>query len=901
MQKKMYKSGKNWLIAGVTAAAISTTLCLEPENSVNADAVTQQQTVGNQKTATSEGDIQKAKIAVQQTTQDKNESQQAVNHSKANLETAKQQLTAVQQQKKQATSETITTTSTAVDNMSNTVIPRDKQTVQSDEMAVQQSQKDVNDAQNNVSAKQTQIELQQKLVNDAQNEVDHLNVKSVAEDLNQATQAVSNSKTRVAEVENNVTTIQNNISNQTNIVKEATNNVNAAKTILDHTQDLEDSSNANTKLISDKVVNDQNVVNQLNSSLELAKHNLTEAQQKLSAHEEFDRNAAVKQSDNANEGMLTDESQLPTQVIMPIPYQEKLNQHRSTAVTMYLSDGESIAYNVPLDGSGFVDRFYMVDSSKDSSPKLQFDQNGVLDSQQTQELTAYALKLINSVRNEVGLPSLNMNSLTLKAGQAMALDRAKTNTTYAHIDADKDIDDIIGQRGSGQNAGIYDQYVKVENGEMAVGDDTMLVAKANLANIIIAMLWNDAPSDWGHLKNFLNGYNPQDGYSLSTYMSLSIISPKLVNAAGGYNIAFNFYEDGSQINSSSALTISNESAGIADSLDGMLQSAVTTATTTLNKVTIDLATANKKLTADQSKLSQATVDLAKVAKNLVTAKNDYLAQQEKLTVAKNKLTQYQNELDQAQEKLDTDRATLAANQQLQKQAQDTVDNLNEIILVKQSHLSDLKNKLVELSAVLPTATQNLENQQNTLTMAQRKLATDASHLNDDLNQLTDLRNQLSVLTGVDKALTMAQKKVEQAESDYNKAVTALKTASQNQYEAQIKYKNTKLQYKQEKESLNTHPIGKKSNQLTLSLSTMPQTNKATTPYKLNIATNNIMTSAAIHKNISSDNRHNVNILPKTAVSEHILSLLLNILLGIMTIFGLSKRYQAKHLVKNDQQ
>ncbi|WP_188353569.1 SEC10/PgrA surface exclusion domain-containing protein [Leuconostoc pseudomesenteroides] len=576
-----------------------------------------------------------------------------------------------------------------------------------------------------------------------------------------------------------------------------------------------------------------------------------------------------------------------------------------------------INYKVPINGDGVLDPIYRVHSSKDTSPKLVFDQHGVLDSTQTQELTAYALELINSVRVPLGLPALKMNSLTVQAGQAMSLDRAQTATDYAHVDAMKDIDNIIGQMGTGQNAAPFSTWVNVSDTAVGDGNNTMLFAKANLVNAIISMMWNDYTSAQGHAKNFLNSLDPTI-YPSSTYMSLSIISPDLKQAAGGYNVAFNFYKDGTKINSFPDLPVNDTTAGVEDTVAIQLQNAVTKAKATNQEAITNLHNAENKLTQDQVILETANTNYNTANQMLTAAQKDLTSKQSVLQSAEKDLSTNQQALQQAQSSLKDNAAQLSNDQVTQSHAQAVVDNLDSALKEKIALLNSAETKLNNLTKVLNEAKNDYENKQAILKVANNKLSDAKANLANDLKNLATLQEKLSTLTNADSLLATAKSNLASAKSQFDQANAALESATSELATAQAKYNTIKMDYDAElavqkelaieaqKEAHKANKGQKSSVSLSYDSDAQPVTQNGTNQYvelsNMNTISPKIRPAAETTSQVqassvfASSANSLLTRLPQTGEQNNNLWLsIISGLLSLAALFGIRKHHHAAHL------
>lgn len=925
MHKKMYKSGKNWLVAGIAATAVTATLANTSTTTVHADSMSNatKQANNNQTTA---NDVANAKSTVDTAQQHQQQAQSAVSQATTKLNDTKQALKTAQANKDQATPENIAATSAAVDTANNVTIPADKNAVATATQEQDKAQSDAQTANDKVKEAQTDVDSQQKVVDQAHQDVENTNAQTAADDLNKANQAVSKDQVAVQNDQQTIDSTSKQIPDQQAAVTAANEAVNAAQSSVEVAQSDANKASENKTSAESNVKDDQQVVTTATKSAETATTNLNTAQTQFDQHNQFDRNAAKTILGSGSyspseilEGTLENETQLPNKLVMPQIYQQGIQNGQSTTIQLYCNDGKVINYTVPLNGSGYVDPFYQVRVAKDNSPKLKFNQDGVLDAVQAQELTAYALELINSVRVPLGLPALKMNSLTVQAGQAMALDRAKTKTSNPHVDAQKDIDGIIGENGFGQNASMFSVTAGVDETGWDSANNTMLFAKANLVNTIISMIWNDFTSNNGHTKNFLNGYDPAAGYQPSTYMSLSITSPDLQQAAGGYNVAFNLYTDGSKIKSFPDLPVNDTTAGVEDTVAIQLQNAVTKAKSTNQEAITDLHNAENKLAQDQVILETANTNYNTANQMLTAAQKDLTSKQSVLQSAQKGLSTSQQALQQAQSSLTDNAAQLSNDQATQSHAQAVVDNLDSALKEKIALLNSAETKLNNLTKVLNEAKNDYENKQAILKVANNKLSDAKANLANDLKSLATLQEKLSTLTNADSLLATAKSNLASAKSQFDQANAALESATSELATAQAKYNTIKMDYDAElavqketlaieaqKEAHKANKGQKSSVSLSHDNDAQPVTQNGTNQYaelsNMNTISPKIRPAAATTSQVqassvfASSANSLLTRLPQTGEQNNNLWLsIISGLLSLAALFGIRKHHHAAHL------
>ncbi|HEM5144904.1 TPA: SEC10/PgrA surface exclusion domain-containing protein, partial [Streptococcus suis] len=303
-------------------------------------------------------------------------------------------------------------------------------------------------------------------------------------------------------------------------------------------------------------------------------------------------------------------------------------------------------------------------SSTNISPadKNQIVNIDALTAEQAQELTLYNLQVINAIREQLGLPALELNTGSMKAAQDQMnkyVARNKNILTSGHLPGD-----YFGENGGPIALAKYGTSM------------TMYDVKQAIYEFVMVQAFMDAPSNWGHSKNLQTGASDFGA-------SFGIIAGELysINVFGVY----------------SGIPITNPN----------------------DPATLQAALA--KAQADQS-AAQAASDTAQA--NLVKASSDYakaleLKTRAEKTLADTTATPLQTQV--AENNLHLATIALQNAEARKTDAQKAVDNFSADLATKKAALDTAKADLAQAQATatakaeaLETAKTELAKQQGTL-------------------------------------------------------------------------------------------------------------------------------------------------------------------------------------------
>lgn len=673
--------------------------------------------------------------------------------------------------------------------------PQTADEARSSEAAVQHladKQASVSVASSNVAVAQSNADVANSALNSA-NDAVSLAQSNVAT----ASSAVSSDQTAVSNASNSVQEIQSAITNQPSAIASASSDVNEKSEAVDDASTALNSANDTLAKDNHQAVADSQAVNVASSNASLA--NSSEAVAKSAADK---TQAALDQANalqnNAASVITSDKQAINTA-------QDKLNQEENklnntptsvaslpvatpagTGSTITAANTIQEVNQLPdklvkpdnADGHAY-DPFYTNWYSYDGSTGLDasdiISASGMTDAQQ-QDLANYELTLINWFRAQNGLAPLHITN----ASQAAALVEmnkrlATANTKNNHYTSDSYFaDNSRGHVSIAQNLGMGKSTPR-----------TMLEAKVQVLNALTAMAYQDGAQDWGHRDNLLIDSNKE--YDSTAY----------TNVFGGYwtpegDFLMDFYVMTPYAVERSDMTVTdnpyvNQNTGwIANPAYAKQQSVV-------NQAKANLANAQNQLTAD-TEHSRNAATLVEVA---AKANSDA---QSALNVATKAANQANSELETAKTKLqnalktiETDKAKVTEATHALAIAKDNLANaqkklalvsdsqaLQTELAVRQQALKTANDQLREDESALANAQHNLEDA--LATQSVQKIAVQKAQ-NDLEDTKSELMKAQQDLDKANEAVASAGKAAQDAIDASNKAVNT--PANNNQLDQQV--------------------------------------------------------------------------------------------------------------------
>ena len=701
------------LVSGIAVAVVGTSVGVR----VNADTVetqpvaenvvevasTSTETVTQQDVAKSEAALKTAKQAAADQEKVVEAAQNNADSAQAEVSEAKEQVDYATDLVNEANPEKVAEAEQAI---------KDQEVVVSDvKTEISEAEQDVVDAKESVSDQEVSVFEATKTVETAQTEVD-----SAKKDVDAAQNALDGTgeSTLIAEKE------------QAQLAKtEANAKVSLAEGELVKAKEADNNAAMQLEHLETSVRNDQVNVDKTKSVLDEAVKKATETATKVSTETE-DVTAAKTQVEG-----LEAEINNKNVINLPAGYAEALKQFIQTKWTKADSDKLAVVAN-PGEGLNTY--------KSNPSDKLEkiTDVNNLSKSQR-EELTRFAVDLINQVRDAMGTEPVVANNAAITFADEVANTSAKTGDEALGHDTTA-IPTAAAKFGLVSNMG-QNNYENWSAGHYIVSDKlTMDDLKKGLYETIVAMLFDDGTT-WGHATSLAGIRNTLPGGMDAKYIGVDF-STALVN--GNYTIgrihilgvADDQIEDGSKFNVSDNL-VSRDLAK-------------------------ELAAAREALSTEEQELATAKEDnlIAKGQKE--SARLDYDKALSELSKDKAQLTFYQNyqlQTPQAEVNYATAVEELKAAEERLDKAQKAIDNLSSDIKVKEQVLADAKavldekeKALTDAKAELNVEASLLEELKDNADLASKKvnalnakLATEKAELAKLVQYLEDLKNAPSVL------------------------------------------------------------------------------------------------------------------------------------------------------------
>ncbi|WP_340081012.1 SEC10/PgrA surface exclusion domain-containing protein [Streptococcus agalactiae] len=643
-----------------------------------------------------------------------------------------------------------------------------EQAVSEQEKVVETAQNNADSAQSEVSEAKEQVDYATELVNEASPE----KVSKAEQAIKDQEVVVTDNETEILEAEQAVTDANQAVTEQEAGVSKATQLVEAAQTEVDSAnKDVETAQNAldgtgeatliaekeQAKLAKDEanakvslaegelvkakeadknaatqlehletsVRNDQVDVDKTKSVLDEAIEKATETAAKVSAESE-DVTTAKAQV----EGLEAEINNKNT-INLPAGYAEALKQFIKTEWTKADSDKLAVVAN-PGEGLNTY--------KSNPADKLETiaDVNNLSQSQR-EELTSFAVDLINQVRTAMGTTSAVANNDAIAFADEVANTSAKTGIEALGHDTTA-IPTAAAKFGLVSNMG-QNNYEDWSAGHYTVSDKlTMDDLKKGLYETIVAMLFDDGTT-WGHATSLAGIRTTIPGGVDSKYIGVDF-STALFN--GNYTIGR------IHILGVSDVQIEDDSKfDISDNLAYRdLEKELSAAKEALSREEQELATAKEENLVAQGHQASAQLDYDKALSELDRDK-------EQLAFYQN----YQAKTPQAEINYATAVEELKSAELRLDKAQKAIDNLNADIKVKEQALADAKAILSEKEQALINAKDELNAEtslleelkdnaklaSNNVIDLKAKLATEKAELAKLVQYLEGLKNAPSVL------------------------------------------------------------------------------------------------------------------------------------------------------------
>uniref|UniRef100_UPI003F6907DC SEC10/PgrA surface exclusion domain-containing protein n=1 Tax=Streptococcus pluranimalium TaxID=82348 RepID=UPI003F6907DC len=686
--------------ASVSADTVENTPVLESTVEVSS---TSNKPVTQQDVAKSETELKVAEQAVSEQEKVVETAQNNADSAKSEVSEAKEQVDYATELVNEANPEKVSEAEQAIKDQkvvvtdNETEILEAEQAVTDANQAVTEQEASVSKANQSVEAAQTEVDSANKDVETAQNALDGAGEATLIAEKEQAKLAKDEANAKVSLAEGELVK-----------AKEADKN---AATQLEH--------------LETSVRNDQVDVDKTKSVLDEAIEKATETAAKVSAESE-DVTTAKAQV----EGLEAEINNKNT-INLPAGYAEALKQFIKTKWTKADSDKLAVVAN-PGEGLNTY--------KSNPTDKLETiaDVNNLSQSQR-EELTSFAVNLINQVRTAMGTTPAVANNDAIAFADEVANTSAKTGSEALGHDTTA-IPTAAAKFGLVSNMG-QNNYEDWSAGHYTVSDKlTMDDLKKGLYETIVAMLFDDGTT-WGHATSLAGIRTTLPGGVDSKYVGVDF-STALFN--GNYTIGR------IHILGVSDVQIEDDSKfDISDNLAYRdLEKELSAAKEALSREEQELATAKEEDLVAQGHQASAQLDYDKALSELDRDK-------EQLAFYQN----YQAKTPQAEINYATAVEELKSAELRLDKAQKAIDNLSATIKVKEQALTDAKAILSEKEKALINAkdelnaeTSLLEELKDNAKLASKnvidlnaKLATEKAELAKLVQYLEDFKNAPSVL------------------------------------------------------------------------------------------------------------------------------------------------------------
>ena len=675
--KKLYKSGKTWMVATLLTVGLAGGAAVTGTTNAHADEVTPAQATGTIQAGQQATDPELANAQ-----SDAQKQQSTIDSANAQLKDQQNQLSEAQGQQSQAQQEL-------------------DQAKQAQQQATQNDPA-VKQAQAAVDQAQQQVNNQQQVVNDAQTVVnnDAQNVQQKSDAVNQASQAVDQAQQTVNQASQAVDQAKQAVTNATNQAvsqktEEAQNTINNLEDQGKNqaSQDLNNQINN----VSSQVTDAQNDVNNTNSQISDLQGQVKDLQNQ-ETNTQADPNikavpngvidtskSLLENASRNNLWMSNDQSQDNGNIIPQNIYVSPDND--KTAPDPYANIG---------DASG---------SQYDNYFNTNFDlvnQNAGMTDAQKQELAILMLNMINHAREDRGLKPFVMTEQKYQQAQVRAAQQSAQGLEHNQ-------DDINSAFGQDQYENLA--YIPTNGGS------NMLSLLYNASGTLGNMLDADASSDWGHRENFLEDtgslsanaafgmHLTDDGqYYVLTFdydLSNPDSTPNMMDRIAQYQAMGPITGDSHAVDNSAKINdLNNQISNLQNTLASQ-QSHLSNLQTQLQNLQAQKA----NVQFDLSQLSSDQQAEYNNAKNTLATINDWKNSQlaninsdghvqdaiNKRNQAKDSLKAEQSKLAQANQNLKNAKNTQAQDEAQLDQAKDGLAQLNQVLATKQAALQTAKD------------------------------------------------------------------------------------------------------------------------------------------------------------------------------------------------------------------
>lgn len=596
-------------------------------------------------------------------------------------------------------------------------------------------------------------------------------------DLNQASENVKTAQDQAGKAQASVNQAQDQVTQANNNVKTASDAVSQAQTDLNnaksHQQALSDAQQAVTSAQSQKDAADTNVNNAQNdfnskqSAANSAKTNLDNAKKTLADLKNNDHEP-IQQTIQVSSDWINLMKSIQNRLVSP-----------SNTTDMSFTNDEGNQY-VQLGHVIANNNHYISDPTQAAIP-LHINEDGTLSKNDQIDATRFVVNIVNSIRQQLGFPTLDITENSLEMGTKIAQQYNKDNWNifpYKIVNGELhwDLNDphlethdqsAIYNNGGGNEAaseGIHTVNYKIPGDDMS--DAVSITYPKNWAtnrDQLHQELYNDIIG-W----IFEDGHQPEHAEVL---LSLHTTNANIVSSHASiqfdkYNqIHFNIEKD--QPDNSAVISLNNNSSSnnanqikSAQTAVNNAQSAYDAAQTALAQAQTALDQAKSSQASAQSKLAEAQTNLQRVQAETPSVDDA----QAKLTAAQNKLASAKQMAQNAQKALENAQATKANADHALAQAENTLAGAKTKAANAQV---DLKQANDKLNAVLG-ANKKIEDAQTKLDAAKAALQVAKSNHDTSAKKLSEAKD----------AVKAAQDNLAKAQAHANATAKALANAKE---------------------------------------------------------------------------------------------------------------------------
>lgn len=474
-----------------------------------------------------------------------------------------------------------------------------------------------------------------------------------------------------------------------------TQQANETQTAIDQgKQNISDTQQSLSQTTTNKANVDKDVANKTTNAT-TANNAVSQAQNNVNSATTVQSNAqtTLNQRQQAVADLQSQLAAMPTLKVDKAAWEKAVNGLVPADQIAAMTDAEYAAYKQKwyaycqqFAEQSYSDNQYHA-SAKDQSTKVSSLSD--LTSAQYQELTNFALNLINQARNMWRNDTLNTKS------QIVDLAIAK-DVAQAYSDANRDIatsgehlGDALDDTAAKYHVGSQDvgNWISEDWGQTFLSNTqkingyvTMADLKSSVMDDIVLMLFGDGgQNSWGHFYDLIGGRSDSSDYNNQSYLGLAF------DKFGALHIT------------------QRESANIGGSTPDTTPIATAVSVSELKQ---QLNKAQTAQTTAQTNLNNAKASLTAANDTLATARQDATNAQSELNAAKTKQTQLANQMTALNNKLASLKTKLANDTTSLAKIKSELANLADAQAAQQKVLDNAKARVQATSATLATATAN---------------------------------------------------------------------------------------------------------------------------------------------------------------------------------------------------